>query len=96
MRTGLYGVALAALAVGLGGCAGPEVTELSLEDGAKGQVIDCGGVRQSMNDCIAAANATCEGDYALIGSTQTYAMHTGAASVLDDYDRALLIRCREE
>ena len=94
MRKRMLGVALATLT--LGGCAtSPEVTELSLAEGESGQLIDCGGFRQSMNDCIAAANAACDGDYEVLGSTgRKWGDHSGDAALLNAYDQAMVVRCR--
>lgn len=82
--------------LGLGGCAGsPQVTPMSLADGSAGQVVDCDGFRQSMNDCIEAANEVCDGDYELLASTQGYGQYSGDAAVLGAYEQALLVRCSE-
>lgn len=92
-------VSLAAMlsaGVVLAGCAGTHVTPISLGDGKQAHVVECSRFDQTMRDCVVAANEQCDGDYEILATTtKQWHQSSGAASVLESLDRALLIRCEE-
>lgn len=80
----------------LAGCAGTQVTPISLGDGRQGHVVDCSRFDQSMSDCLAAANEQCDGNYEILATTGQWTQSPGPAMVLEKMDRAMLIRCEDE
>ncbi|MCG5530551.1 YgdI/YgdR family lipoprotein [Halorhodospira halochloris] len=82
----------AALAV-ISGCASPSATPVSLDDGQRGHLIVCDGMRLSAIDCIKQANEQCDNDYEVIATTGEWPEGQGVAGVLKHFDRAMVISC---
>ncbi|MBK1735067.1 hypothetical protein CKO15_07165 [Halorhodospira abdelmalekii] len=102
LRRGLALLGGGLLVTLLSGCATPNATPISLDGGKEqGQVVECSGWtwrgRLAMSDCIIKANEVCPGGYDVKATTLTDRWHkpTGAAEVLEDMNRAMLIRCAE-
>lgn len=82
------------LAWGLSGCASPSATPVSLDDGSRGELIQCDGMYLSKLDCLEHANKVCDNDYEVIATTGQWYDGGGVVGVLKDMDRAMIIRCR--
>ena len=96
-RSAAAGLAAAASAAALlAACTTTTPVRTSSE--GEGQLIDCSGWGQSMEDCMIKANEVCPDGYKVVSSTgadKWGSGREGLESVLTEMDRAVLIECPE-